>query len=135
MPKTRAGKASERKPPDGEQSVSPLRIDGAHTIPSAEPADPTDLPEVVAALAEAQLEREAGSEPDPPSLQALALREEQLQLQAAQLAGHLKARLAELDRREAQLNARIAQLEADLRTARLWQREREYDFQQREAEL
>lgn len=133
MPKTRTGKAPEKNSAAAEQSVSPLRIDRAHTVPSVEPA--SELPEIVAALAEARTEADSFPEPPPEPLQALALREEQLQLQAAQLAGHLKARLAEVDRREAQLNARIAQLEADLRSARLWQRERDYDFQQREGEL
>jgi hypothetical protein len=62
----------------------------------------------------------------------LESRREQLQLQVAQLAGHLRDRLREVDRREAQLNARGAQLEADLRASRLWLRERETEFQQRE---
>jgi hypothetical protein len=65
----------------------------------------------------------------------LELRREQLQLQVAQLAGHLRERLREVDRREATLNARVAQLESDLRTARLWLRERELAFQERENEL
>jgi hypothetical protein len=65
----------------------------------------------------------------------LELRREQLQLQVAQLAGHLRERLREVDRREASVNARIAQLESDLRSARLWLRERELAFQERETEL
>lgn len=67
--------------------------------------------------------------------QTLDARREQLQLQVAQLAGHLRERLREVDRREATLNARMAQLEADLRASRLWIREREHDFQARETEL
>src|SRR5205814_2206614 len=59
----------------------------------------------------------------------LEVRCEQLQLQVAQLAGHLRERLREVDRREATLNARVAQLESDLRSARLWLRERELTFQ------
>ena len=41
----------------------------------------------------------------------LEIRREQLQLQVAQLATHLRQRLREVDRREAALNARLAQLE------------------------
>ena len=131
MAKTRAGKTAEPRTAaaasnptsDTPSSVAPLRIDAPHAVPTEQIA--ADL---LATLAEAPADSLA-------PLQQLALREEQLQLQAAQLAGHLKARLSEVDRRESQLNARIAQLEADLRTSRLWQREREYDFQQREAEL
>jgi hypothetical protein len=65
----------------------------------------------------------------------LEIRREQLQLQVAQLAGHLRERLREVDRREATLNARVAQLESDLRTASIWLRERELAFQERENEL
>jgi hypothetical protein len=67
--------------------------------------------------------------------QTLEARREQLQLHVSQLAGHLRERLREVDRREAQLNARVAQLEADLRASRLWLREREHESQQRELEL
>ena len=63
------------------------------------------------------------------------IRREQLQLQVAQLAGHLRQRLREVDRREATLNARVAQLESDLRASRLWLSERELAFQEREKEL
>ncbi len=142
MPKTRAGKTTEPKSPaqetpanPGMELVSPFRIDAPHVAGQAEARPTVDgiAADLVATLAD--LPDEPPAAPTTGPLQDLALREEQLQLQAAQLAGHLKARLSEVDRREAQLNARIAQLEADLRTARLWQREREYDFQQREGEL
>ncbi len=49
------------------------------------------------------------------------------------MAGHLRERLREVDRREATLNARVAQLESDLRASRLWLSEREMAFQEREA--
>src|SRR5262245_36295981 len=62
-------------------------------------------------------------------------RSEQLQHEAAQLAGHLRERLRDVDRREARLNARVGQLEGELRAARLWYREREQAFQNRESEL
>ncbi|QDU25938.1 hypothetical protein ETAA8_10100 [Anatilimnocola aggregata] len=145
MTKTRAGKTKDAATTASEtlssrdQSVSPHRIDAAH---EGTGSAATTTPEMMAALADSALTAAAENDeifhatavPRDP-LQDLALREEQLQLQAAQLAGHLKARLTEVDRRESQLNARIAQLEADLRSARLWQREREYEFQQREGEL
>jgi hypothetical protein len=62
-------------------------------------------------------------------------RREQLQLHVAQLAGHLRERLREVDRREAALHARTSQLEADIRASRLWLQERELAFQEREREL
>ncbi|WP_425617806.1 hypothetical protein NA78x_001495 [Anatilimnocola sp. NA78] len=145
MTKTRASKTNESVASASEatatstQSVSPLRIDAPHEKPGQATAPaPSELMAALAdsALAAAAENNEIFHTPAPRDpLQELALREEQLQLQAAQLAGHLKARLSEVDRREAQLNARIGQLEADLRSARLWQREREYEFQQREGEL
>lgn len=63
------------------------------------------------------------------------VRREQLQLQVAQLAGHLRERLREVDRREAQLHARAAQVEAESRASRLWLTEREAEAHEREAEL
>jgi hypothetical protein len=63
-----------------------------------------------------------------------ALRQ-QLELQADQLSEHLRERLREVDRREAHLNARVAQLESDLRASRVWLREQEHEFAQREAEM
>src|SRR4029079_13263070 len=65
----------------------------------------------------------------------IEIRREQLQLQVSQLAGHLRERLRDVDRREATLNARVAHLESELRSARLWPRERELAFQERENEL
>src|SRR5262249_20838470 len=67
--------------------------------------------------------------------QNLEARREQLQLQVSQLAGHLRERLCEVDRREAAVNARTSQLESDLRESRMWLRERELEFQERENEL
>jgi hypothetical protein len=56
---------------------------------------------------------------------------EQIGLQAAQLAAHLRNRQEELDHRESELNSRIARLESDARTARLWLDERETDLASR----
>src|SRR5436309_13472440 len=68
-------------------------------------------PFLVAAPCEAMLEVE---EPTAEMIAAVTgenveLRREQLQLQVAQLAGHLRERLREVDRREATINARMAQ--------------------------
>ncbi len=110
------------EPPIDDQTANPF-VEAADPSPAwVEPAmleveEPTD--EMIAAVTGENLE----------------LRREQLQLQVAQLAGHLRERLREVDRREATVNARIAQLESDLRSARLWLRERELAFQERETEL
>jgi chromosome segregation ATPase len=60
---------------------------------------------------------------------------EQVSLQAAQLAAHLRGRQQELDHREAELNSRTARLECDARAARLWIDQHETDLTSREAEL
>jgi hypothetical protein len=116
------------------------RVDAPHgasgnTEPSA---DKQAMDENDGPLAQALLE--VADEPTPSLIAAvtgdtLDSRREQLQLQVSQLAGHLRERLREVDRREAGVNARASQLEADLRASRLWLRERENDFQQREQEL
>ena len=76
---------------------------------------------------EAMISAVAGENPE--------IRQEQLQLEAAQLADHLRERLREIDRREAMVHARVAQLESDLRTSRIWLAERHAEFESREAEL
>ena len=68
----------------------------------------------------------------PPPDESLS---EQISLQAAQLAAHLRSRQQELDHREAELNSRTARLESDARTARLWIDQHETDLVSREAEL
>jgi hypothetical protein len=80
---------------------------------------------------------DSGAEPVAPANAASvsAPAAEPIQAQAAQLAGHLRARQKDLDHREAQLNARVAQLERDVRTARLWLGEREADLERRDQEL
>lgn len=130
-------------------SVKPrrTRIDAPHeAVRSPAAASPTAENEIVlaatedfnlAAASQSLLEVE---EPTAAMVAAVAgehpeIRREQLQLQVAQLAGHLRGRLREVDRREATLNARVAQLESDLRTSRLWLSERELAFQERENEL
>ncbi len=122
------------------------RIDSLHEQPRETDGSPL--------LAEAETQRSSAplglaeqekvllevEEPTAEMIAAVAgehpeIRREQLQLQVAQLAGHLRERLREVDRREATLNARVAQLENDLRVSRLWLSERELTFQERENEL
>jgi hypothetical protein len=120
------------------------RIDAPHGPTDADPAPPLDAasPEswpLDAAVADPVL-LEIEEEPTDAMIAAVSgdspeIRREQLQLQVAQLAGHLRERLREVDRREATLNARASQLEADLRASRMWIREREVEFQERENEL
>jgi chromosome segregation ATPase len=60
---------------------------------------------------------------------------QQLRLQFEQLAGHLRSQQYQLDRREAQLHSQLAQQDGEIRTSRLWFRERQQDLADREAEL
>ncbi len=115
--------------------VSPrrARIDGPHTVTGELPASiqvgvPAQSPLEV--IEEASVDLIAAV-----TGQSEAARREQLELQANQLSEHLRERLREVDRREAQLNARVAQLESDLRSSRVWLREQEHEFAEREAEL
>lgn len=115
------------------------RIDAPHqadqeTLESAQPQQSVDpvvagrqMLEVIDEPSEALVAAVAGTN--------LENQREQLQLQVAQLAGHLRERLREVDRREAQLHARAAQIEAEMRSARLWQSERETESREREADL
>ena len=112
--------------------ISPrrARIDGPHpltgdTLPAADLAVP--LLEIVEEAPADLLAAVTGESPEA--------RREMLEMQANQLSEHLRERLREVDRREAQLNARVAQLESDLRSSRVWLREQEHEFAEREAEL
>ncbi len=120
---------------DAPHEVEEVRV-AQECVSEAQAAEVVDL-ERVGTAHPTLLEVE---EPTPEMIAAVAgenieSRREQLQLQVAQLAGHLRERLREVDRREATLNARVAQLESDLRNSRLWLRERELGFQDRENEL
>lgn len=119
--------ASLTETPDLEAAPR-LRIDQPHPIAGHEVADDLTGSE------DSLIGNERAASPAILTILADQSRE-QLQLQASQLAGHLRERLREVDRREAALNARVAQLEADLRSSRLWLREKENEFQDREAEL
>ena len=79
----------------------------------------------------------------PPSAEELAaaagvdadLAPDRLRAQARQLAGHLRAKQRDLDRREAEMNALVAKIENEQRASRLWLREKEYEYSEREAAL
>jgi hypothetical protein len=133
--------ANRTEEPRGRQT----RIDAPHeqtreaaaaiTVASGSLALPTEIDYQAAETALLEVD-----EPSPEMVAAvmgekLELRREQLQLQVAQLAAHLRQRLREVDRRESGVNARLAQLEADLRANKLWLGERELAFQERENEL
>jgi hypothetical protein len=112
------------------------RIDAPHPVFAGPPLVVDDSP-LADDLAAEQIPVE---EPSADLMAAVAglspeARREQLDLQAAQLGDHLRERLRGVDRREAQLNARMAQLEADLRASRVWLREREHEFEERETQL
>jgi chromosome segregation ATPase len=116
------------------------RIDGPHPVFAEPPLVVDDSPVEEVALDQLPIDQLPIEEPSAELIAAVAgltveAREEQLKLQAAQLGDHLRERLRAVDRREAQLNARMAQLEADLRASRVWLREREHEFEERETHL
>src|SRR5262245_24531166 len=112
--------------------VSPrrARIDGPHISSGATSSTVGNGPSLLEVIEEPTADLIAAV-----TGQSEIARREQLELQADQLSEHLRQRLVEVDRREAQLNARVAQLESDLRTSRVWLREQEHEFAEREAEL
>jgi hypothetical protein len=111
------------------------RIDPAHLLAKApegidivesEPEERHIQREAVAvrhAVAETAFANESPSNP------------EQLQVQAEQIAGHLRTQQEQIDRREADLHAQVAEQENGTRNARLWFRERQQEHVAREAEL
>jgi hypothetical protein len=133
-----------------DTSLAKLRIDAPHARqPLARAAE---VPAMVAAGVAADSETSASRgelvayQPGAEILRTAAgeadfadamdeVREQRLHQQAAQIAAHLRERLAEVSRREAQHYARVAQLESEARASKLWVREREHDFHEREAEL
>lgn len=122
--------ASSEMPPASTLDTPGLRIDGAHAVSRNAARATSGEPDFTPAEAdEAEAVISAFLEPTPSEA------EERLHEQAGELAAHLRDRLRAVDRREARLNAQVAELENDLRQTRLWIREREFAFQQREADL
>jgi hypothetical protein len=116
---------STTEPPAAERSENVLiagtRVDGPHLLREVEP-EGLDL--IAASLAARE---EVSAE--------TSLAAARLEAQAEQLAGHLRLRQEELDRREAQLNARCAEFDQELRNARLWFAERQQDLARGEEKL
>jgi hypothetical protein len=112
-----AGDASNAAPWQDVNPAVMTRVDAPHEVAKAACDAAADEPAPVVQLV-----------PDEPL-------SEQISLQAAQLAAHLRSRQQELDHREAELNSRTARLESDARAARLWIDQHETDMVSREAEL
>lgn len=115
-PDARAGASASdpQRPIRGALGSVAARIDGAHELQTVSARSAAQQPE----SAEPAIVHERATD----ATQWPRLTEE-LQRQARQLQGHLKQRLAEVDRREAQVNAHAAALEEQARGARLWLRE------------
>ena len=103
--------------------TSTSRIDPPHEVSS--PAGEASLVETAPAAEPIAMGQPVTDEPS----------ENQIRLQADQLASHLRKRQSELDHREAELNSRIARWEAESRSARLWMDERETEVASRSEEL
>ena len=134
MPTTTDAPATDASSPPAEAVplVSPrrARVDGPHPVTGAIVSASNNDPSLLEVIEEPSADLIAAV-----TGQSAEARREQLELQADQLSEHLRERLREVDRREAQLNARVAQLESDLRSSRVWLREQEHEFAEREAEL
>jgi hypothetical protein len=119
---------------DGASNEAPrlTRVDPPHSALGAaasHASDAADAAPVVAATSWL-VQAEASSHDRAESCD-----DDRRALQTSQLAGRLREKRRELDRREGQLNARHAQIESEARTSRLWLRERQQEFLQREAQL
>lgn len=115
----------------------PPSAEGVNGAAAWQNVSPAVMTRVDAPHEAANLARGSAADEPAPAVQ-LAPDEslsEQISLQAAQLAAHLRSRQQELDHREAELNSRIARLESDARAARLWIDQHETDLTSREADL
>ncbi len=121
-----------------------MRVDPPHVVAGAPPTD-VDVVQVAAgehaAVREAVAVGHTAGHATRETLSGLIAAPaesspaEQLQLQAEQLAARLGAQQDQIDRREADLNAQLAKHEHDARSSRLWLRERQQEFADREAQL
>lgn len=118
--------------PSAEPSGEPP-LDSPQAPPAADSPALDSVSELAGSQAGADVESQAAS---PAQLESISIDKlQQMQLQFEQLAGHLRAQQYELDRREAQFNSQLAQQENELRTSRLWFRERQQELADREAEF
>ena len=115
----------------------PPAAEGVGNLASRQGANPEVMTRVDAPHEVAKSACDAGPDGPAPAVQLVPDEPlcEQISLQAAQLAAHLRSRQQELDHREAELNSRTARLESDARSARLWIDQHETDLASREAEL
>ncbi|MGO9112427.1 MAG: hypothetical protein ACLP9L_24620 [Thermoguttaceae bacterium] len=117
------------KAPSITELVSETRIDSPHSAAKAARFEEVVAAESAGSNRGFDLEswgREEASSP-PPNPEAIS---QQVQVQAAQLAEHLRGRQQLLDHREAELNAWAAKLERDTRAARLWLDERNAELEE-----
>ncbi len=127
----------EQKTIDDDGSRLQLRIDPAHAVGGARQdvdvveneGNESDAVHVARAAALAGSVSARAREPRLASL------DEQLEIQAEQIASHLRETQEHLDRREADLHAQLADQENDARGMRLWLRERQQEFATRESEV
>lgn len=102
------------------------RIDPPHKMASPQTLTPVEPPAEV--TSDTPVQPEQVKVPDEAA-------QARVHAQADQLAAHLRSRQKELDHRESQVNACLAALDRDMRTARLWLKEREAEFTERAAFL
>ncbi len=114
--RSEVGGFQQSPPPQSGDSSSPTRFDSPHEFSA--PASETAA--------------EGGAPAAPPSEETVG---EQLRLQAAQLAEHLRRRQKELDDREAAFNSRLARWESEIRSTRLRLDQREADLSIADAAL
>ncbi len=119
-------KSSPKQPAVGE-SKSVTRIDPPHPMPNVLSAGGVEA-SISPALPDPQVVLAAAG-------QSQETADEQLRMHASQLVSHLRDRQRDVDRRESLLHAQLAQQENELRSHRLWMREREADVSDRERDL
>jgi hypothetical protein len=118
-------------------AASLLDVGGSCGVPVWPNANPAIMTRVDAPHEAANFARGVAADESVPLAQLVPDESlaEQMNLQAAQLATHLRSRQQELDHREAELNSRVARLESDARAARLWIEQHETDLAARDTEL
>lgn len=117
--------------PASSGEVLAHRVDPPHDVPPPTGAASRVSPPAVSA--------ESSDSPASASAAEAAAerfrREEELLLQASQIAQHLRGRFTELDRREQVLQTRLNELDQDQRKFRLWVGQVEEEFEDRNAKL
>ena len=120
------GSAVARPGSFGTASGADHRVDPAHAVNRPAEAH-SESPG-----AQAQVETDT---PQRAVAAALPQQEQELFVQASQLADHLRTQFAELERREQSLSEQLALLDKERRSVRLWVHQFEEELQEREAGL